>query len=483
MTKKLEDINKKGLDAQELSMSELQEAVAAAVSSYIPPTSPRVLEQLEWFRDQKLGLMVHWGLYNQMGMKESWSLVDKDWTKWQFKPGTPNIEVKEMYSKLHRGFLPLRFDPDDWAEAADNAGFRYLCFTTKHHDGFCMWDTSTTDYKVTGSEVPWRNEKHADITKALFDAFRKRGMGISAYYSRADFSCPYYWEEGYGMKDGAERVPSYDPAEKPEKWKKFQEFVYAQLLELVTNYGRIDCLWYDGGCKGNLLGLPEITERLREIQPHMLGVIRSNKGGGCEDFITPELIIPNTYVSVPWEACAVMGKSHVEYGKDYVSFGYSYDQDYMSAREVAHLLLDVVAKGGNLCLNVAAQPDGRLPYRALLNLEAFGKWMKKFSVGIYGTRAAAPYRDGGFAYTASKEGGTVYAFYLYREGEKISDSYTLRCDAEVRAVSFMRSGEGLAFSQNGGYITVALPPELVGEDGDIADCFVLDTEKKLNGCC
>ena len=115
-------------------------------------------------------------------------------------------------------------------------------------------------------------------------------MGISLYYSRADFDCPYYWEEGYRWKDGTVRVPSYDPDEKPETWKKFQEFVYAQLEELVTGYGRIDSLWYDGGCDGIKLGLPEMTEKLREYQPWMLGVLRN--GGVCEDIVTPELVFP-----------------------------------------------------------------------------------------------------------------------------------------------------------------------------------------------
>ena len=471
---KADDINKKGLDAQELSQSELQENIAKTVANYYPPTSQSVKDHLEWFRDQKLGLMVHWGLYNEIGIKESWVLVDKDWTKWQFKPGTPNKEVKEIYSKLHKGFMPLRFDPEEWAERAEQAGFRYLCFTTKHHDGFCMWDTATTDYKVTGSEVPFRSEKHADITRALFDSFRKRGMGISAYYSRADFSCPYYWEEGYGMKDGTERVPSYDPNKEPEKWQKFKDFVFAQLKELVSDYGKIDILWYDGGCDGEQLGLPEMTEELRQIQPHLLGVVRTSRGGRCQDFITPELIIPNRYIDTPWEACTVMGKPIMEYGRDYVSFGYTFDQDYMSAKEIAHLLLDVVAKGGNLALNVAAQPDGRLPGRALIQLEELGRWMKIFSPAIYETREAAPYRYGSYAYTRSKDRKRVNVFLLYGDGERIADSYTFRCEDAVRAVGFMRGGECLDFSQKDGYVTAVIPEALRGREGDIADCFVLE---------
>ena len=302
MAQKKDVINEKGLDAQELREEALQREFEASVSAYAPTKGDLIPEKIEWFRDQKFGLMVHFGLYNMMGMKESWPLVDRPWTKWQFKPGTPPSDIKNMYAQLHRGFLPLRFDPDEWADIAYAAGFRYLCFTTKHHDGFCMWDTATTDYKVTGSEVPWRKNKNADITRALFNSFRERGMGISLYYSRADFSCPYYWEEGYAMRDGTERLPSYDPDEKPEKWQKFQEFVFSQLKELVEGYGKIDCLWYDGGCDGIKLGIPEMTEKLRKIQPGMLGVLRGAHGI-CEDIVTPELFFPREHADVPWEVC------------------------------------------------------------------------------------------------------------------------------------------------------------------------------------
>lgn len=466
-------VNAEGKDAQELEREIQLAAVKRSAANYRYHTRPELLQQLEWFRDQKFGLMIHWGLYNQIGLKESWPLVDNEWSKWQFKPGTENLEVKKMYAELHRGFLPLRFDPQEWADAAYAAGFRYLAFTTKHHDGFCMWDTKTTDYKVTGSEVPWRTHKYADITRALFDAFRGKGMGISAYYSRADFDCPYYWEEGYRWKDGTERVPSYDPEEKPETWQRFKDFVFAQLSELVNDYGRIDCLWFDGGCDGVQLGLPEMTEELRKIQPWMLGVIRGGVGI-CEDIITPELVLPEESMDVPWELCTVMGKPQTEYGKsEYISFGYTYDQDYMSAREVAHLLLDVVAKGGNLALNLAPQPDGRLPHRALEQLSVLSEWMKIFGPAIYGTRIVAPYRTGKYAYTKSKDSRTVNIFYLYEEGEAVPAEYEAVVEGQVLSVTDMRTGLPLAFEQEGDCLKLKLPEELVGREADIADCFIV----------
>lgn len=466
-------INEQGLDAQEMDTDALDEEIRRGIAGYKYPEAPVLQKQLEWFADQKFGLMVHWGLYNELGIKESWPLVDRDWTKWQFKPGTANREVKEMYAQLHKGFLPLRFDPQDWAELAYDAGFRYLCFTTKHHDGFCMWDTKTTDYKVTGSEVPWRTNKNADITKALFDAFRAKGMGISLYYSRADFACPYYWEEGYGMRDGAERVPSYDPDEKPEKWQKFKDFVFAQLKELVEGYGKIDALWYDGGCDGIKLGLPEMSEKLREIQPWMLSVLRG--ATGHEDIVTPEVSIPKEYISVPWEACTVMGKPMEEYGtSEYISFGYTFDQDYMSAKEVAHLLLDIVGKGGNLALNIAPQPDGRLPGRALRELKVLGEWMHIFAPAIYATRAAAPYRKDKYSYTKTKDSGKINVFYLYDDNETAPDTYEIPFEGTAANVTDLRSGTDLSFTQSDDILSVTLPDSLKGRAGDIADCFVVD---------
>lgn len=459
-------------DAHEIALQERRDEIRRMVENYQAPQTQELKEQIEWFRDQKFGLMIHWGLYNQLGIKESWPLVDNSWSKWQFKPGTSNMEVKEMYAQLHKGFLPLRFDPEEWADAAYAAGFRYLVFTTKHHDGFCMWDTKTTDYKVTGSEVPYRNNKNADITKVLFDAFRKKGMGISLYYSRADFDCPYYWEEGYRWKDGTVRVPSYDPDEKPQLWKKFRDYVYAQLEELVTGYGRIDSLWYDGGCDGIRLGLPEMTEKLRRYQPWMLGVIRN--GRICEDIVTPELIIPEEPIDVPWEACTVMGKRQMEYGSDtHTSFGYTFDQDYMSAKEVAHLLLDVTAKGGNLALNLSPQPDGRLPYRALRHLEELAAWMDIFAEGIHGTRSAEPYRSHNYAFTRTKDGSKVYAFYLYDEGETGRKEYQIPYTGAAAAVKDVRSGCMLDFVKEQGGLRVTLPEALAGREGDIADCFVI----------
>ena len=165
--------------------------------SYVWPQESVLRERLEWFQDQKLALMVHWGVYNQLGMVASWALSDED-AEWSRKTmdWTDDGEVfKRQYRALNRAFDPVAFQPEEWAKMAKKCGFRYLILTTKHHDGFCLWDTAYTEYKTTAEECPFHTHKYADIVRAMFDAFRKEGLGIGAYFSKADWHCPDYWEK------------------------------------------------------------------------------------------------------------------------------------------------------------------------------------------------------------------------------------------------------------------------------------------------
>ena len=168
----------------------------SAAETYVCPTDPAVLQQLEWFRDQKLALMMHFGLYCQPGMVASWALSDKDsdWSRHQVN-WTDGETFKKQYFGLNRSFYPVRFQPEEWAQMAEDCGFRYLLLTTKHHDGFCLWDTKYTDYKTTAEDCPFHEHKNADIVKSMFDAFRAKGIGIGAYFSKADWHCPDYWND------------------------------------------------------------------------------------------------------------------------------------------------------------------------------------------------------------------------------------------------------------------------------------------------
>lgn len=223
--------------------------------SYVAPEDIRVLEKLEWFRDQKLALMMHWGPYSQLGVVESWALSDADaeWSRDKIDWEATGEEFKQQYFGLNKTFNPVRFEPEKWADLAKEAGIRYFIFTTKHHDGFCMWDSKYSDYKITSPDCPFHTHKYADICAHLFESFRKRGIGIAAYFSKADWHVDSYWKDDSGRGKYKSRGPSYVPAENPEEWRRFVDFTQNQIKELASDYGHLDIMWFDSGwvCEAN----------------------------------------------------------------------------------------------------------------------------------------------------------------------------------------------------------------------------------------
>ena len=274
---------------------------------YVRPQDPLIQERLEWFQDQKLALMMHFGLYSQLGICESWPLSNEDaeWSREAICWEKDEAVFRQQYVSLNKSFNPVCMEPEKWAEMAARNGFKYLIFTTKHHDGFCMFDTKLTDYKVTSPDCPFHTHKHANIAKSVFDAFREKGIAIAAYFSKPDWHCPWYWAEGQELPVGHWRNPTYDPAQKPELWEKYIQFTHGQIMELMQDYGRIDVLWLDGGQvapqNGQDIRLSEVVKEARKIQPWLLTADRT-VGGENENYITPEQSVPSAPIRVPWEA-------------------------------------------------------------------------------------------------------------------------------------------------------------------------------------
>ena len=190
---------------------------------YVQPKESEVRERLEWFKDQKLALMMHWGLCSTIGIKESWCLVDKE-AKWARREVTwtkDGDEFKRQYWALNRSFNPVRFEPGKWAKTAKDCGFKYVLFTTKHHDGFCLYDSKYTDYKVTSPECPFSTDRRADVVKEVFNAFRAEGLGIAAYFSKPDWHNEDYWEDR-GIGRSTTRYPTYDVKADPARWARFR---------------------------------------------------------------------------------------------------------------------------------------------------------------------------------------------------------------------------------------------------------------------
>ncbi|WP_308637501.1 alpha-L-fucosidase [Paenibacillus silvisoli] len=439
---------------------------------YVKPTNPVTLERLEWFQDQKLALMMHWGPYSQIGMVESWILSDEDgdWSRNDVDWTNDYEEMKREYFDLNKTFNPFRFEPEKWAEAAAEGGFKYLIFTTKHHDGFCMWDTHTTDYRVTGKETPFHMHKYADICKHVFDAFRDKGLAIASYFSKADWHTPYYWTPGMERGRHTWRGPSYNPAEHPSLWEKFVQFTHDQIMELMTRYGRIDILWLDagwvrdGGRVNQDIRLGELVERARQTQPWLLSADRT-VGGAYENYVTPEQTIPDRPLHVPWESCITIG----------TSFSFKFEDKYKSARQLVHILMEVVAKGGNLALNVGPQPDGRLPAGALKSMKELGAWMKTYGEAVYGTRICAPYYTGNSAFT--RKGDTVYCTYLYaNEDAQVSQQIRIPYTDAVTGIELVGTDEAVEYTQDGEGITLQLPASQLGGQAPIAHVFRMSTK-------
>jgi len=417
----------------------LRTVMAQAVyedEKYVPETDPLVLEKLDQWQDIKFGLLMHWGAYSQWGIVESWSICPEEYGWCERKAGSNpnnyNAYVQE-YEGLKSTFNPVNFNPDKWAKAAKDAGMRYVVFTTKHHDGFCMFDTKLTDYKITDPECPFSSNPKSNVTKEIFESFRKQGLWTGAYFSKPDWHSQYYWDPYYPPRD---RNVNYEPESKPEKWNKFIDFTHSQIMELLTDYGEVDILWLDGGwvaqeskekitswydgqLKNNDNGylkhrivnqdikMDSLVKRARIAQPGLIVVDRAVYGKN-QNYLTPENRVPEKPLPYPWESCIISGGgwSHTKGAK------------YQSGRQVVQLLVDIVAKGGNLLLNIAPTPEGDWQEGAYSLLDEIGDWMDINNEAIYGTRVMAPYKEDNICMTQNDK-GNIFFYYLCEEDENI----------------------------------------------------------------
>lgn len=432
---------------------------------YVPPKEKAVQEHLDWFMGLKLGLMMHWAPGCQLGTLESWPLSDGDGSWSQADVDWTDIETfKQQYIDANKTFNPVRFRPDRWAELAEECGFKYLLFTTKHHDGFCMFDTQTTDYKITDPSCPFHTSPYADITRSLYDEFRKRGMAISVYFSKPDWHSDDYWHRAFGT--APTRNVNYSIEEHPEMWERFVSYTHRQIEELGTRYGKIDCLWLDGGWvnpdnQGQDIRLGEIVNKLRSgPQPHLI-VCDRTVGGEFENIVTPEKEIPERPMNIPWETCTTVGDR----------FSFHYTDNFKTGRQLVHLLLNVVSRGGNLALNVAPQPDGALPAGAVASLRDLGRWMRIHGEGIYNTTIAEPYFIRNICYTA--KGDTRYIFYLYEDCASLPLKLHLRFSGKAHQIRLMRTGQEVPFEEKSGELLLDTSA-IDRNTAFYADCFVVN---------
>ena len=382
-----------------------------------PETDPIITNRISQWQNLKFGFMMHWGIYAQWEVVESWSICNEPWIN---RNGADYYKYKTDYQNLNKTFNPKNFDPTKWADAAKNAGMKYVVFTTKHHDGFCLFNTKETTYSTVDPSCPFSKSPKADITGEVVKAFREKGLWTGLYFSKPDWHCDDYWAHEWATPD---RNVNYDPTVYPERFEKYKQFTHRQIRELTRNYGDIDILWLDGGwvrpewsvndetrpwlgCQGYIqdINMKEVAAIARENNPDLIIVDRS-VGGKYENYQTPEQQVPDSLLPYPWETCMSMGDS----------WSYVSTDKYKSTNKLIHLLCDVVAKGGNFLLNVGPDADGNLPDTALLRMKEIGEWMQVNSEAVYGTRPVYPFTYGKFRFT--QKGDKVYAIFLLDEQE------------------------------------------------------------------
>jgi len=434
---------------------------------YVPETDPLVLQKLEDWQDLKFGLLMHWGPYSQWGIVESWSVCaeDEDWCR---RKNPDYIEYKNQYEALKLSFNPVSFNPEKWATAARDAGMKYVIFTTKHHDGFSMFDTKLTDYKITDPDCPFSVNPRANVTKEIFEAFRKEGFWTGAYFSKPDWHSEYYWWPNFATPD---RNVNYSIRRYPERWEKFVDFTQGQIMELLGgDYGKVDILWLDGGWVAKMsdeevmryrtssvdnfvrvqsqdIRMDELVAKAREKQPGLIVVDRAVYGKN-QNYLTPENRVPEKALPYPWESCIIAGGG----------WAWVPDPKFISGRQAVQLLVDIVVKGGNLLLNIGPAPDGTWPEGAYKLLEEVGSWMKINSEAIYGTRAMPPYKDGKVCIN-KKDDNTWYLFYMADEGEELPAEITLNglMIPSGSTVSMLGSGARCRWRNGMNSLTVITP--------------------------
>jgi alpha-L-fucosidase len=445
-----------------------QTGVHQQSSTYEAPTDPLVVAKLDNWRDQKFGMIIHWGIYAVPGIVESWSICSEDWIG---RDSTIKYDdYKQWYFDQSKKFNPTKFNPDQWAKAAKSAGMKYLVFTTKHHDGFAMFDTKQSDYSI--AKGPFANNPKADVAKHVFESFRNQGMMIGAYFSKPDWHTENYWWPMYATAD---RNNNYDIRKFPWRWEAFKKYTHSQIDELMSNYGKVDILWLDGGWVRPLetvndevrswgatipawnqdIDMATIARNSRVKQPGLLVVDRTVHGP-YENYQTPEQRIPENKLDHPWESCITLGGA----------WGYVPNENFKSAKSVIHQLVEIVAKGGSLLLGVGPTAEGLLQEDAISRLNEIGAWMDNNGKAIYGTRTADHYKENNLFFTQAKDHSATYAISLIKDGgipERISWNTNL---PGRNGITELQTGKKLKYKIIGNNVIVELPAKLREELGN-----------------
>ena len=371
----------------------------------------------QWFTRDRFGLFIHWGIYALPARHE--------WVKQRER-------IRDEHYQLYFDhFYPDLYDPRAWAREAKKAGMRYFVVTTKHHDGFCLWDSDLTDYKVTNT--PWGE----DLIAPMVEAFRAEGMKVGFYHSLLDWHHPEFPVDGlHPMRDDQD----YIEANRDRDIARYREYLHGQTRELLTWFGKIDIMWFDfsypdrtwSGKGKEDWGSEDLTQMVRELQPGIIVNDRLEIGG---DLVTPEQYQPRSWPErdgrpIMWEACQTLNGS----------WGYDRDNlDWKPTDMLVRMLVDTVSKGGNMLLNVGPNARGELEPKAVERLRGVGEWMRLHERSIRGCTASSFNPPPDCRYTQNEDRLYLHLFgwpfkHVHLEGlaDRVGYAQLLNDASEVR---------------------------------------------------
>jgi alpha-L-fucosidase len=375
-----------------ISLSNAQEMQTQAYKN----AYEQLMQRTEWWRNDRFGMFIHFGAY-AVAARGEWVKSNERLTTGQ-------------YQQYVGAFNPADFDAKEWAKTARDAGMKYAVLTAKHHDGFCMFNSKLTDYKL-GPQFDGR-----DLVREFLDAFRAEGLKVGLYYSLIDWHHPDYPNVGnHPQRDDKEY------AKQKFNWDNYLKYMHGQVEELVRDYGKLDIMWFDYSFdeySGEKWKAKELLTMVHKYQPDILldNRLTINEGtktggrmiGAFGDFETPEQGIPDEGIvdkygnPIPWETCLTLNNNWGYYESD---------KNWKSPELIVHTLVNCVSKNGNLLLNVGPNARGRIPDESIRILKEVGKWMDKNNASIYGCSASKLAKPDWGRYT--QQGNTLYAHWMY----------------------------------------------------------------------